>query len=154
MQSASSAASADCAGGGGCGRMESLGLPFRLHPDEMKYVTGAALVHQGQWNEIFPQSAGIFLSQRRRYPLWMYLRPGGDSEWIEVNLSAPVNDIPSTYRYRPLIWCWGRYLSALRELTIVMIYLIGIQLHSPKAGLIAVTVLPCLRSVSGTVILP
>ena len=122
------------------------GLPFRLHPDEMKYVTGAALVHQGQWNpKYFRNPPGYSYLNAAWYPLWMYLRaPVEIPEWIEVNptLSAPVNDIPSTYRYRPFDLVLGtRYLSALLgTLTIVMIYLIGIQLHSPKAGLIAAAV--------------
>ncbi len=93
------------------------GLPFRLHPDEWKYVQGAAKVHQGQWNpKYFRNPPAFTYTGALFYPIWVQVSPSiGVPDWYPAPQSLPSADnVLKTFQYKPYILVLGsRVLSAL-----------------------------------------
>lgn len=117
-------------------------LPYRLHPDEWKYVSGGAGVFEGNWNpKYFRNPPGFSYANTLWYPLWLRIAPT-----IDVRDSwefPPSTDVAQTLRTRPYDLMLGtRVLSALFGVGVVLLaVLIARRLHSWSAAWCAGTYL-------------
>lgn len=125
------------------------GLPFRFHPDELKYVGGAAKVHQGQWNpNYFRNPPGYTYLNAAWHPLWLSVRQPVDvPRWLEldpVKLRLSTN-IEAAYFYRPFDLVLGARVltAALGVLSVLLIFFIGKRLGNEQTGLIAAWIAAC-----------
>lgn len=93
------------------------GLPFRLHPDEMKYVQGAAKCHMGEWNpKYFRNPPGYTYTNALWYPVWMYIAPTIEvPNWLEPQPSyTNASDVSTQFYEQPYSFVLGaRVISAL-----------------------------------------
>lgn len=118
------------------------GLPFRLHPDEWKYVSGGAGVHFGEWNpRYFRNPPGFSYLNAAWQPIWLRVTPDVEvPEWLGVEPAsiAPSTDVRVTFYRRPFDLTHGaRALSAIfGTLTIFFTYLLARQFVS-KGGALA-----------------
>ncbi|MFB3786404.1 MAG: ArnT family glycosyltransferase [bacterium] len=107
------------------------GLPFRLHPDEWKYVSAAAECHRGQWNpKYFRNPPGFSYLTAAWYPLWLPFRsPVEIPAWLNIDplWLKPSRNVEATYLYRPFDLAAGaRVLSALLgALTAVAVFFLA-----------------------------
>ncbi len=107
------------------------GLPFRLHPDEWKYVSAAAECHRGQWNpKYFRNPPGFSYLTAAWYPLWLPFRsPVEIPSWLNIDpvWLKPSRNVEATYLYRPFDLVAGaRVLSAaLGALTAVVMFFLA-----------------------------
>ncbi len=104
------------------------GLPFRLHPDEWKYVSAGAECHRGQWNpKYFRNPPGFSYLNAAWFPLWLQIhQPVEVPLWLNVDpiQLKPSWNVEVTYLYRPFDLVAGaRVLSAaLGALTAVAVF--------------------------------
>ncbi len=127
-------------------RMDSLdwGLPFRLHPDEWKYVGGAIRCHEGDWNpKYFRNPPGFTYLNALWYPIWLPICPRiQPPDWVGADpyTLAPSGNVRVTGNNRPFdLVLGGRVLAALMGvLTIVGIYLIARELGDEWISWVAV----------------
>ncbi len=126
------------------------GLPFRLHPDEWKYVSAGANCHLGEFNpKYFRNPPGFSYLNAAWYPLWLKVRtPVEVPGWLGINPMwiAPSDDVETTFMYRPFdLVLGGRALSALLGMLSVagVFYLarewLSLQYAFGAAGLAAVS---------------
>lgn len=119
------------------------GLPFRLHPDEWKYVQGAAKCHLGQWNpKYFRNPPGYTYTNALWYPFWIYISPEtAVPDWFLQDQSLPSTyTVADTYHYHPYTLVLGaRLLSALYGLgMIALVYWTAVLLKmSDRIALMA-----------------
>ncbi len=93
-------------------------LPFRLHPDEWKYVSGGAGCHMGEWNpKYFRNPPGFSYLNAAWYPLWLKINPPVEiPEWLGIDplWTRPSDRVDATFLYRPFDLVLGaRALSAM-----------------------------------------
>lgn len=136
-------------------------LPFRLHPDEWKYVSGAARVHMGEWNpEYFRNPPGFSYLVAGWYPLWLRICPPVEiPEWLSINQAriAPSYHVLESLYKRPFDLVYGaRALSALFGAgTILLVYWLARGVCSrwgavAAAGLLSVSFVSIRESHMGT----
>ncbi|MBN2326244.1 MAG: glycosyltransferase family 39 protein [Candidatus Omnitrophica bacterium] len=101
-------------------RMGSLdwGLPFRLHPDEWKYVSGGANCHRGHWNpKYFRNPPGFSYLNALWQPVWLKIHtPVEVPEWLGIDPMwlKPRENVEAAFLYRPFdLVLGGRMLSAV-----------------------------------------
>lgn len=101
------------------------GLPFRLHPDEWKYVQGAANCHLGQWNpRYFRNPPGYTYTNALWYPVWIYISPETSiPDWFLQKQSLPdTNTVAETYHSHPYTLVLGaRVVSALFGVGVILL---------------------------------
>lgn len=115
------------------------GLPFRLHPDEWKYVSAGANVHAGQWNpEYFRNPPGFSYLNAAWFPLWLQIAPPVEiPEWYGAAPPAmPSLDPAFALLERPYQLVFGsRVLSAsLGTLTVLLVFLFAWVLNMRTAA--------------------
>ncbi len=118
------------------------GLPFRLHPDEWKYVSAGANLHAGEWNpNYFRNPPGFSYLNAAWYPLWLRIAPDVDvPEWFRAApLTNPSRDPAIALYERPYQLTYGaRALAALLgTLTVLIVYAIGRELGSKRLAILA-----------------
>ncbi|MEW6233920.1 MAG: glycosyltransferase family 39 protein [Candidatus Omnitrophota bacterium] len=126
-------------------RIDSLdwGMPFRLHPDEWKYVSGAAKCHQGEWNpKYFRNPPGFTYLNALFYPLWLRLQtPVEVPAWLGIDpqFLKPSDNIEAEYLHRPFDLTMGsRMLAAIMgALTAAAVYLLARERCSQPIAMIA-----------------
>ncbi len=125
------------------------GMPFRLHPDEWKYVSGAARCHEGQWNpNYYRNPPGYTYLNAAWYPLWLQIRKPVDvPDWLGIDpiLLQPTNHVIGTFQYRPFDLVIGsRVLAALAgALTALIVFLLTRETFNNQTGLIAALFYSC-----------
>lgn len=134
------------------------GLPYRLHPDEMKYVATGAEVHgvfrqvtdengqlqvveEAKWNpKYFRNPPGFSYLNALWYPLWIWLyEPVDVSEHGVETLQYDKRDITQTYYAAP--WdmvMGGRVLAAALGVgTLLLLFWSGYRMLGWQGGLVA-----------------
>lgn len=107
------------------------GLPFRLHPDEMKYVGAGAQVHLGEWNpRYFRNPPGFSYMNAAWFPFWLQIQtPVYVPEWLGIDplRLRPSTRVKATFLYRPFDLVAGaRMLAALLgACTILWVFLLA-----------------------------
>ncbi len=118
-------------------------LPFRFHPDEWKYVSGAARCLEGDWNpRYFRNPPGYTYVNALWYPLWLHIQwPVEVPNWLGID---PVRlrlstDPVMAFRYRPFDLVLGaRLISVLfGAMTTIIVFLIGRDLSNVRVGILA-----------------
>lgn len=118
------------------------GLPFRLHPDEWKYVSAGANVHAGEWNpKYFRNPPGFSYLNAAWFPLWLQIAPTADiPAWFDVEpLASPSLNPAQALIERPYQLTYGaRALAALLgTLTVLLAYALGRELGCKRLALLA-----------------
>ncbi|MDP8243126.1 MAG: glycosyltransferase family 39 protein [Candidatus Hinthialibacter antarcticus] len=118
------------------------GLPFRLHPDEWKYVSAGANVHAGEWNpKYFRNPPGFSYMNAAWFPVWLRIAPTVEiPEWYKVGpLASPSMNPAQALIERPYQLVYGaRALAAiLGTLTVLLVYGLGRELGCKRLALLA-----------------
>ncbi|MBZ0258585.1 glycosyltransferase family 39 protein [bacterium] len=118
------------------------GLPFRLHPDEWKYVSAGANVYAGQWNpKYFRNPPGYSYMNAAWYLNWLrFAPPVKIPEWYNAPpLETPSNDPAQALIERTYQLTYGaRALAALLgALTVLLVYGLGRELGCKRLALVA-----------------
>jgi 4-amino-4-deoxy-L-arabinose transferase-like glycosyltransferase len=123
------------------------GLPFRLHPDEWKYVGGAGKIHlTGEWNpDYFRNPPGLTYLNAAWFPLWLELHnPVEIPSWLRVDVSKSkaTRYVKTAYLYRPFDLVAGaRFLSALFGAAgVVLLFFLSRQFLSYRESLMAAVI--------------